>query len=290
MDRHRQRAQNRARLAALTRAAYSAGEGVLPVDAAEHDHLAGAAAPDELAPEEIELDRGAVDRRRRRARARWRVGVAPRAALGLVLAVAVVVVVLAVRSLAADGGTPIPDPAPGSASSAGSEDRTADASPGETAGPSPAVPSPTGEVVVHVAGLVASPGVVSLPPSSRVQDALEAAGGALPEADLAALNLARVLVDGEQVYVPAPGEAPPAGAGGAPGAPAAEGGSDGGPVNLNTADLAALDTLPGIGPALAQRIVEWRTANGSFVDVEELTEVSGIGPATLERLRPLVTV
>lgn len=141
-----------------------------------------------------------------------------------------------------------------------------------------------------------------------MQDAVTAAGGPLRMADLARVNLARPLVDGEQVLVPKPGqEIPDAPAGGAPGVGAAAppvvsgsgAGSPGaggagqastGPVNLNTADVAALDGLPGVGPVIAQRILQWRTQNGRFTSVEELGEVSGIGDKLMEQLRPLVTV
>lgn len=139
-------------------------------------------------------------------------------------------------------------------------------------------------VVVHVVGEVASPGVVALEPGARVADAVAAAGGATPSADLTAVNLARVLADGEQVVVPAPGQAvaaPSAGGTGAVG---------GGLVDLNRADAAAFDTLPGIGPVLAERIVAWRDAHGRFTAVEELTEVTGIGPALLAGVRDLVQV
>jgi competence protein ComEA len=152
------------------------------------------------------------------------------------------------------------------------------------------VPGGPAEVVVHVVGEVREPGVQRLPSGSRVLDAVDAAGGATRRADLGAVNLARVLLDGEQVRVPAPGEAPaPVRAPG--GAEAGAGGSatTGVPVSLNTADLAALDTLPGVGPVLAQRIVDWRTVHGRFTSVDELTEVSGIGEKLLEQLRPLVS-
>lgn len=152
-------------------------------------------------------------------------------------------------------------------------------------------PTPSELVVVDVVGQVHTPGLVTLPAGSRVFDAVAAAGGATEGAELGAINLARPVVDGEQVRVPAPGEvvAPPAQPAGAPavpgGAPAG-----GGLVNLNTADEATLDTLPGIGPALAARIVAWRTDNGPFASVDELDEVSGIGPAMLAKVRDLVTV
>ncbi|MBM6404651.1 helix-hairpin-helix domain-containing protein [Phycicoccus sp. CSK15P-2] len=145
------------------------------------------------------------------------------------------------------------------------------------------------DVVVHVVGQVARPGVLHLPVGARVADAVEAAGGATRSADLAAVNLARPLVDGEQVRVPKPGEVVAA----APGGDAPAGGGaatpGGGLVPLNTADLTALDALPGIGPVLAQRIVDWRTEHGRFTTVDELAEVSGIGEKLLSRLRPLVT-
>ena len=126
-------------------------------------------------------------------------------------------------------------------------------------------------------------------------DAVEAAGGATGKADLSALNLARVLVDGEQVRVPAVGDPPVTspGAGGGGGAGAGgtgAGGAAGAPVPLNTADLAALDTLPGVGPVLAQRILDWRAAHGRFTSVDELGEVSGIGEKLLAQLSPLVTL
>ena len=144
---------------------------------------------------------------------------------------------------------------------------------------------PPGPVVVHVAGAVARPGVQRLPPGARVIDAVDAAGGLLPEADAGRVNLAAELVDGTQVYVPAVGEAPPSPpAGGAGGADA------GGLVDLNIADLEALDALPGIGPATATAIIEHRERNGPFASVEGLLEVNGIGEAKLAQLRDLVRV
>lgn len=140
-------------------------------------------------------------------------------------------------------------------------------------------------VVVHVVGQVVAPGVVELRAGSRVSDAVAAAGGAAPGADLAALNLARVVGDGEQIVVPAPGEV----VGRANGEASAGGGKD--PlVDLNTADLAALDALPGIGPVLAQRVLDWRDRHRRFSDVAELGEVAGIGDTLLGRLRELVRV
>ncbi len=159
------------------------------------------------------------------------------------------------------------------------------------------------ELVVHVSGAVASPGVVRLPPGARVDDALRAAGGATGEAELASVNLARPVVDGEQIHVPVPGEeppavaapapaadAPPAGDAGAGDGTAGGGGEVGGLIDLNTASVAELDELPGVGPAIAQRIVDHREQNGPFESVDQLEEVSGIGPATLEKMRDRATV
>ena len=143
-----------------------------------------------------------------------------------------------------------------------------------------------GEVTVDVAGKVRKPGIAVLPPGSRVVDAVEAAGGARPGVDLASLNLARPLVDGEQILVGVPVLAGVAGSLGAtPGA-----GESGPLVNLNTADLAALETLPGVGPVTADAIMTWRTEHGGFTAVEELLEVDGIGDATLAQIAPHVTI
>lgn len=131
-----------------------------------------------------------------------------------------------------------------------------------------------GPVVVHIAGAVRAPGLFTLPAGSRVDDAVTAAGGATSPKALASVNLARPLVDGEQIVV-----------GAAPGAAAQESG-----VNLNSADAAAFEALPGVGPVLAKRIVDWRTANGPFRSVDELGEVSGIGDAIMTQLRTMVHV
>jgi len=159
---------------------------------------------------------------------------------------------------------------------------------GPTAAPTSPGPGttdpPTGTVVVSVVGQVAAPGLVTLPAGSRVADALAAAGGLLPEADPAAVNAAAVLGDGQQIAVGVPGAAPAAGA-----APAS-GGVAGGPLDLNTATVADLDALPGIGPVLAQRIVDHRTAHGPFRSVDQLDDVSGIGPAIFADLADRVRV
>jgi len=155
--------------------------------------------------------------------------------------------------------------------------------PGSTVGGTGASGAP---VVVDVAGRVRRPGIVSLPTGSRVVDAIDEAGGARRGVDLSGLNLARVLVDGEQVLV---GVRPVAGV--APGAAAGPVASPGGPmVNINTADAEQLDTLPGVGPVTAAAILQWRAEHGAFSAVEELLEVSGIGDATLAEMAPFVTL
>ena len=153
------------------------------------------------------------------------------------------------------------------------------------AGPGPA-PFVAPELVVHVTGLVAHPGLVRLPTGSRVADAVTAAGGVTRRRAADSVNLARLVVDGEQIVV-----------GGGPGAqvpaqPAtsASAGTPLGPLDLNAATQADLEDLPGIGPVIAGRIVQWRVDNGAFRSVEELGEVSGIGDAILSQLRPLVRI
>lgn len=134
-------------------------------------------------------------------------------------------------------------------------------------------------VYVHVLGSVARPGLYRLSGQARAVDAIAAAGGFTSGADRAAVNLARFVTDGEQLFVPEEGAAD------APAAARADG-----RIDLNRADAAALDELPRVGPALAARIVQWREANGRFRSVDDLLAVTGIGEATLEGLRPLVTV
>ncbi|WP_350346830.1 ComEA family DNA-binding protein [Agromyces sp. G08B096] len=169
-------------------------------------------------------------------------------------------------------------------------DVTTDARPGgSTAAPTGEAPA----LLVHVLGGVARPGLVELAAGARVVDAIAAAGGLTPEADPAGVNLARPVADGEQLLVPLVGQepvAPAGGAGGVAGAGAAGGAAGDGLVHLNTAGLAELDTLPRIGPALAQRILDWREANGGFSSVDQLREVAGIGDATFAGLVDLVAL
>jgi competence protein ComEA len=205
-----------------------------------------------------------------RAGARWRIGLGAAVVL-LVLGVAVAVV----AGLLAPGGGVRPVASRSAATGGGV------VTPAATASPSAA------SVVVHVLGQVKRPGVYELPDGSRVIDAIGAAGGFTAAADQGGVNLARVLVDGEQLLVPKPGEAPAptAGTGGA--GPSA---GPGGKIDLNTATLEQLETLPRVGPAMAQRIVDWRTQNGRFASVDDLQNVSGIGEKTFAELRDLVVV
>jgi competence protein ComEA len=230
---------------------------------------------------------------------------APRAAaLGMVLVVVLAVAVFGVRVAWARAAS-APEPVESRATTdRGTSVVARTAAPSSFGGSTPAASAGTGPVavgaagttagaaegvVVHVVGQVRRPGVVTLASGARVGDALTKAGGALPGADLTALNLARPLVDGEQVRVPKPGEAPPPappGPSGSAGGPIATGG----PVNLNTATTAALEELPGVGPVLAQRIVDWRTEHARFASVDELAEVSGIGEKMFAQLQGKVTV
>ncbi|MBL5975409.1 MAG: ComEA family DNA-binding protein [Candidatus Leucobacter sulfamidivorax] len=199
-------------------------------------------------------------------------------AIGAVLFVGAIIG--AVVLVAVQPHTPEPDlAAPVVEAEIGSASVDAGVETGEEASPAPVL-------LVHVVGEVRSPGVVELEGGARVRDAIEAAGGATELAVLAGVNLARLLTDGEQIVVPN-AETAEAAAAGAPGAGVA---GAPGPVSLNAADAAALETLPGVGPALAQRILAWRAANGAFSSVEQLLEISGIGQKTFEGLRESVTL
>lgn len=175
--------------------------------------------------------------------------------------------------------TPIPDARPPATLTTGAP-VTQPATPGSTG--STAKPSTT-TVVIHVAGKVRRPGLVRAPTGSRVADALTLAGGPLRGVDLSSLNLARQLTDGEQIVVGIPTPpTTPVGTATSPGGPT--------PLNLNTATVPQLDALPGVGPVLAQRILDYRTENGPFTTVDQLQEVPGVGPKKFGSLRPHVRV
>lgn len=274
-------------------AAYTAAHG----HPAEHDTLVG----------------------RETARRRWAVSL--RVALAAAVALLLVAGVVVVRDLTTMSVDPVPvsaadeesrvddaDDADGSAESV-TGDASAGSAPGGgsestsmgTGGDGSAEGDAEGgataaaeTIVVHVAGQVHTPGVVEIPSGARVVDAITAAGGTTAEADTASVNLARPAVDGEQVYVASPGEVVPGppDAHGVAGGPGVGGGPDGSAslVNLNSATSEELQTLPGVGPAIAQRILDWRESNGTFGSVDQLQDVSGIGPVVLEGLRALATV
>ena len=145
-------------------------------------------------------------------------------------------------------------------------------------------------VVVDVVGAVSHPGVYALGAESRLHDALAAAGGTTGNADLAALNLARRLADGERVIVPDKQGLVAAAAGGTPLAAVPAPSDPNAPIDINTATVAELDTLPGIGPALADAIIAYRTEHGSFTDLDELADISGISLRMVDDLRPLVSI
>ena len=243
-----------------------------------------------------------------------RAAITPRAAIVGGILIIALALLLAVRSVlgSADATARAPTIAAGATGSPGTAGTASPASalpgagptggaagigpPGQAGGGASSTGGTEGSAVVHVTGAVTAPGVVTLPAGARVTDALNAAGGAAPDADVEQLNLARVVVDGEQIRVPRQGEtlppAPPAQAGtsATAGAGAGSGGSAGGQVNINTADATVLEALPGVGPALAKRIVDYRAEHGPFASVDALIDVPGIGQAKLEALRGSATV
>ena len=180
--------------------------------------------------------------------------------------------------------------------------------PGAAGASTEMLPPKPGKLCVHVAGKVKKPGLYEVAPGGRVKDAIQAAGGALPNADLESINLAEKLEDGEQVYIAQVGKIkPPAVSvirgGKSPSAkPTGESAKSSarssgpkklskpgeGTVSINSAGLDELQRLPGIGPAYAQRIIDYRIQHGRFQAVDELDEVKGIGPKKLEKLRPFV--
>jgi competence protein ComEA len=202
------------------------------------------------------------------------------------VALAVVVAALGVRYLVLPRQASA-DSAPALVLSAPTPSGQASASPGAVA-----------DVVVYVCGAVRDPGVIRLPAGARVGDAIELAGGATAKAELSAVNLAAKVADGQQIVVPekaAPGSAAgalaagAAGAGGVPGAPVGAAAA-GALVNLNTASLTELESLSGVGPSTAQKIIDYRTANGGFASIEQLMEVPGIGDAKFAAVKDSITI
>jgi competence protein ComEA len=267
-----------ARLEALRRAAPPSGW--VPGPALLDPPPGAAAAPDAAALDEPEPERfwSGVDAP---GPPPGRALLSRRAAVAVLVVVAAVLAGVAVRiGLPSGEVTDAPPPAAPAARTSGTL-----AAPAVLPSVSPA-PAP---VVVHVAGRVRRGGLVTLPAGSRVAEAVRAAGGARPDADLGGLNLARRLVDGEQVVVPGPGQVVPAQPATAA-ASRAGAGAEGGVVDLNAATEDQFDALPGIGPVIAGRIVAWRQEHGRFTSVDELAEVQGIGDKLLARLREQVRV
>lgn len=208
-------------------------------------------------------------------RLRW--SITPRVALTVVLVLATIAAVVHFAPPRTSGE--------GTAGSDSRDAATIATAPSQSQFAPGAAPASLGLVVVHVSGHVNQPGVYELDVGDRVSDAIDAAGGPSADADLDSINLARVLNDGEQIRVAAVGESAVAGAGGAGGAA-----GGGGTININSADAETLETLPGVGPVLASKIITYRESNGPFTTPQDLDNVSGIGPALLEQIVPLVTV
>jgi competence protein ComEA len=164
---------------------------------------------------------------------------------------------------------------------------------GPGAFPDPSTSSATGgvddptSIVVDVGGRVRKPGLVTLPSGSRVADAITAAGGPLHHREITRLDLAARVTDGQLLLVGVPSASP--GAGGASDSGGASGASSSSPIDLNSATLEELETLPGVGPVTGQKIIDWRTAHSGFTSIQQLQQVSGIGPATYADLAPLVS-
>jgi competence protein ComEA len=235
-------------------------------------------------------------------------GERPRLRLGVgaavVLLIAALVTAVIVSAIGQQAGRQVLDPAL-PATDAATRAAATPAAAGPAAGaPGPGSTPAVGDIIfVHVLGAVRRSGLFELHEGARVMDAVAAAGGLTESADPAGVNLARPVADGEQLYVPAVGEAQPGappgntpgsaagGTGGtAGGAVGGVGGVPGGKINLNSAGVADLETLPRIGPSMAQRIIDYREANGRFTSVDELRNVTGIGEKTFDSLKDLVTI
>jgi len=275
---------------------------------AERLHRRLGARPDAVAPSDRDVDDSDADTDPNSLLPRWlpdgstqhdggwlaRVRADPGRAGAIALAaIAAIAVLVTVFTLMRE------QPAPVMSAKLPPVDMAATASRGPSPGPSTRANQP---VVVSVVGLVNKPGLVTLAPGARIADALKAAGGSTDGADTIGLNMARQVDDGEQIVVGlAPVKGQPAVLGSsvspgsaAPGPPSSTSrpakGAPTALINLNTATVEQLDTLPGVGPVRAAAIVAWRNANGKFASVDQLGEVDGIGPARLEKLRPLVRV
>ena len=211
----------------------------------------------------------------------------PRVVAGAVIVVGVAVGALVVVVSLRGSPPPLEVDLPRAAPAPGSSPESS-SGPG---GPEGTGDGPEGRALVHAAGAVARPGVYPVAAGARVADVVEAAGGPAPDADLQQLNLAAKVADGERVYVPRRGEVPPpAPLGPGTSDPGAGGITATGPVDLNTATAEQLEALPGVGPATAQAILEYRREHGRFRSVDELIDVRGIGEAKLAALRPKVRV
>ncbi len=204
-----------------------------------------------------------------------------RSELAAYAACVVLVVLLGWRVLRSDGAASTAPVARGGATTTGASDA-----------PSVSVaPARDGSAVVHVVGAVRRPGVYRLRLGQRVEDAIRRAGGARGNTDLQAINLAAKIADGQQVVVPRRAAAGAATGGGGVGAAVSGGGTaSSAPINLNSATAEQLDTLDGVGPATVQKILEYRAQHGGFSSVDDLAQVSGIGPKKLEALKAQVTV
>lgn len=218
-------------------------------------------------------------------RARRKIGVGA----AVVLLIAALVVAVVVTAVGQQTGQVVE---PGGGESAGSGSRPGSGSgSGDTTDPGvpPTSSGPGGILFIHVLGAVRRPGLFELPDGARVIDVVAAAGGLAPTADPAGVNLARLVSDGEQLYIPRLGEAQPGAPPGAAGPGRPAGVAAGGKINLNSATTAELETLPRIGPAMAQRIIDFREANGRFANIEDLRNVTGIGDKTFDGLKELIT-